>query len=68
VQAVQFCKTSRFSFTASQKGLLNSSATGIILGIVPPLFHQLMLWKKTGCCGGEANLRFVSLTQAPRVK
>src|SRR5215471_16236759 len=34
-QAVQYCKTSRFSFTASQKGLLNASGTGITLGIGP---------------------------------
>src|SRR5262245_48665114 len=33
-QAVQCCKTSRFWFTASQKGLLNASGTGITFGIV----------------------------------
>jgi hypothetical protein len=32
-QAVQFCKTSRFSLTASQNGLLSSSGTGITFGI-----------------------------------
>src|SRR5215475_11746954 len=34
LQAVQCCKTSCFSFTASQKGLLNTSGTGITFGIV----------------------------------
>src|SRR5919109_316669 len=34
-QAAQCCKTSRFSFTASQKGLLNASGTGITFGIGP---------------------------------
>src|SRR5262245_59684463 len=33
-QAVQYCKTSRFWFTASQKGWLKSSGTGITFGIV----------------------------------
>src|SRR5438094_2671146 len=35
LQAVQCCRTSRFSFTASQKGLLNASGTGISFGIDP---------------------------------
>src|SRR2546421_10942706 len=34
LQAVQCCKTRRFSFTASQKGLLTASGTGITFGIV----------------------------------
>src|SRR6266850_277442 len=39
-QAAQCCKTSRFWLTASQKGLLKASATGISFGIVslPLLF------------------------------
>src|SRR5215469_8456017 len=36
-QAAQCCKTSRLSLTASQKGLLNSSATGISFGTVSTL-------------------------------
>ena len=36
-QLPQSCKTSRFSFTASQKGWLTSSGTGITFGIFP--FH-----------------------------
>src|SRR5919108_4634554 len=32
-QAAQCCTISRFSFTASQKGLLNASGTGITFGI-----------------------------------
>src|SRR5919109_2972690 len=35
LQPVQCCKTNRFSFTASQKGLLNASGTGITFGIGP---------------------------------
>src|SRR5688572_16140297 len=34
LQAPQCCKTRRLALTASQNGLLNSSATGITLGIV----------------------------------
>src|SRR6185503_12863485 len=34
LHAPQCCSTSRFALTASQNGLLNSSATGITLGIV----------------------------------
>ena len=34
-QAARRCKTSRFSFTASQKGWLTASGTGITLGIGP---------------------------------
>jgi hypothetical protein len=34
-QAAQRYKTSRFSFTASQKGWLNASDTGITFGICP---------------------------------
>src|ERR1051326_8459468 len=36
-QEVQCCKTSRLSLTASQKGLLDGSGTGISFGIVSPL-------------------------------
>src|SRR5919109_5201942 len=35
LQAAQYCKTKRFSFTASQKGLLNASGIGITFGIGP---------------------------------
>src|SRR5919109_4821994 len=34
LHAVQYCNTNRFWFTASQKGWLNSSGTGITFGIV----------------------------------
>src|SRR5262249_24088824 len=35
LQAVQCCKTSRCSFTASPKGLLNPLGTGITFGLSP---------------------------------
>src|SRR5215470_4533793 len=49
VQTVQCCKTSRFWFTASQKGWLKASGTGITFGIVS-LHVQGCLWY--GHCHG----------------
>src|SRR5215467_3792046 len=50
-QAVQYCKTSRFWFTASQKGWLKASGTGITFGIVS-LHVQGCLWYGHRHCAG----------------
>src|SRR5262249_45374698 len=63
-QAVQCCNTRRCWFTASPKGLLSSSGTGITFGIVSLHVHRCLLiehcryggvsWQLTGRPPGEA--------------